>query len=66
MTIIVLDMFHTIYLGMDKHLMYFVTSFREQHTRIYKFNLLCAMMAPYPGFAWFNKRFSQVMQWSGK
>ena len=65
-TIIVPDILHTIYLGMLKHLMDWVTSFLEQHSRIDKFNQLWAMMPPYPGFARFNKPYSQVTQWSGK
>jgi len=43
-----------------------VTSFLQQHSRIDKFNQLCAMMPPYPGFARFNRPYSQVMQRSGK
>jgi len=50
-TIIVLYILHYIYLGMHKHLMDWVTSFHEQHSRIVKFNQLGAMMPPYPGFA---------------
>jgi len=66
MTIIVSVIFHTIYLGMLKHLLDWVTSFLEQHSRIHKFNQLWAMIPPYPGFARFNKLYSQVMQWSSQ
>jgi len=65
MTIILPDILHTVYLGMHKHLMHWVTSFLEQHSRINKFNQLWAMMPPCPGFARFNKPYSQVTQWSG-
>jgi hypothetical protein len=65
-TIIVPDILHTINLSMLKHLMGWVTSFLEQHSRIDKFNQLWAMMPPYPGFARFNKPYSQMTQWSGK
>jgi hypothetical protein len=65
-TIIVPDILHTVYLGMLKHLMDWVTSFLEHHSRIDQFNKLWAMMPPYPGFARFNKPYSQVTQWSGK
>jgi len=65
-TIIVPDILHTIYLGMLKHLMDWVTSFLEQHSRIDKFNQRWVMMPPYPGFARFNKPDCQVTQWSGK
>jgi hypothetical protein len=40
-------------------------SFQEQHSRIHKLSQLWAMMPPDPGFAQFNKRYTQVMQWSG-
>ena len=59
-TIFVPDTLHTVYLGMLAHLMDWVTSFLEQHSRIDKFNLLWAIMLPYPGFALFNKPYSQV------
>jgi hypothetical protein len=49
--IIVPIILHTVYLGMLKHLMDWVTSFVEQHSMIDKFNQLLAMMLPYPGFA---------------
>jgi len=65
-TIIIPDILHTIYLDMLKHLMDWVMSFLEQHSRINKFNQLWAMMPPYPGFARFTKPYSQVTQWSGK
>jgi len=65
-TIIVPNILHTIYLGMRKHLMDWVTSFFEQHSRIDKFNQLWVMMPPYPGFAGFNKPYSQVAQWNDK
>jgi hypothetical protein len=64
-TIIIPDIFHTIYLGMLNHMMDWVTCFLKQHSRIDKFNQLWAMMPPYPGFAQFNKPYSHVMQWSG-
>jgi len=51
---------------MVQHLMDWVTSCFEQHSRIGKFNQLWAMMAPYPGFAQFNKPYSHVTQSSGK
>jgi len=65
-TIITPEILHTVYLGMLKYLMDWVMSFPEQHSRIDKINQLWAMMRPYPGFARFNKPYSQVMQWSGK
>ena len=54
-TVIIPNILHTIYLGMLKHLMDWVTSCLEQHSRIDKCNQLWAMMPPYPGFARFNK-----------
>jgi hypothetical protein len=65
-TIIVPNIIHTVYLGMLEHLMDWVTSFLEQHSRIGQFNQVWAMIPPYPGFARFNKPCSQVTQWSGK
>jgi len=60
------DVLHTVYLGMIKHLMDWIPSILEQHSRIARFNQLWARMPPYPGFASFNKPYSQVTQWSGK
>jgi hypothetical protein len=60
------DILHSVNLGMLKHLMDCLTSFLEQHSRINKFNLLCATMPPYSDFAHFIKLYSQVTQWSGK
>ena len=45
------DILHTIYLGMFKHFIDWVTSCLEQHSGIDKFNPLWAIMPPYPGFA---------------
>jgi len=64
MTISVPCILHNLHLRMLKHLMDWVTSFLEQHSKIGKLNQLWAMMPPYSGFAWFNKLFSLVMQWS--
>ena len=65
-TITVPDILHTVYHGMLKQLIDWVTSFLEQHSSIDKFNQLWSMMPPYPGFARFNKPYSQVTQWTGK
>jgi len=65
-TIIVPNILHTIYPGMLKHLMDWVTSFLEQHSRINNINKLWEMMPPYPSFARFNKPYSQVTQWGSK
>jgi hypothetical protein len=65
-TIIVPNILHNIYSGMLKHLMDWVMSFLEQHSTMDKFSQLWAMMPPYPGFARFNKPYSQVTPWSGK
>jgi len=59
----ILNLLHSVYLGMLRHLMEWVTSFLKQHSRIDKFNQLWAMMPPYPVFTRFNKPFCQVMQW---
>jgi len=59
---IVPDILHTIYLSMLKHLLYWVMTFLEQHSRIEKLNQLWAMMPQYPGFAWLNKPYGQVIQ----
>jgi len=64
-TIIVHNILDTVYLGMFKHLMDWVMSFLEQHSRIDKFNKCWVIMPPYPGFARFNMRYSQLTQWSG-
>ena len=66
MTIIVSDILPTVYLRMLKHLMDWITSFLEQHSRIDRFNQLWAIMLRYAGFAPFLKPYSQVTQWTGK
>jgi len=45
-TIIIPNILHSIYLGVLKHLMEWVTSFLEQHSRNNKFNQLWVMMPP--------------------
>jgi len=65
-TIMVPDILHPVHLSMPQHLMDWVTSFLKQHSRIDKFKYLWVMMPSYPGFARFNKRYSQVMQCSWK
>jgi len=65
-SIIVPNILHTVYRLVLKQLMDWVTSFLEKHSRINKVNQLRAMTAPYPGFARFNKPYSQVLQWHGK
>jgi len=65
-TIIIPDILHPIYRFMLEHLMNWVTSFLELHSRMKKFNQLWAMMPPNPGFARFNKPYIQVTQWSVK
>jgi len=64
-TIIVPNLFCPIYLAMHEHWMDWVTSFHEHHSGIHKFNQLCVMMPPYPGFAPLNKPNSKVTQSSG-
>jgi len=65
-TIVLPNDLHTLYLGMIMYLMDWAMSFLEQHFKIDEFNQHWALMPPYPGFAWFNKSYRQVMQWSGK
>jgi hypothetical protein len=50
-TIIVPDILLTVYPHILKHLMDWITSFLEQHSRIGKFNQLWGMMTPYPCLA---------------
>jgi hypothetical protein len=66
MTIIVSDILHTVNLGMLKHLMDWVTSFLEQHSRIAKFNQLGAIMSPYSGLAPFDKLYNQGTKLTGR
>jgi len=65
-TIRIYDIVHTIYIIMLRDLMYWVTSFLNKHSSIYKFEQHWAMMAPYPSFAWFRKSYNQVIQYSGR
>jgi len=64
-TIIIPNILSSVHLAMLEHFMHWVTSCLEQHSRIDKFNQLWAMRPPNPGFGRFNKRYSQVTQWSG-
>jgi len=59
------DNLHSVHVSMDKHLLDWVTSFLKHHSRFDKFNQLLAMLPPYPGFARFNKPYSQDTEWSG-
>jgi len=65
-TIISPHILPTVLHSMLKHLIDWVTCSLEQLSRINKSNQLWAMMLLYPGFARFNKAYSQVTQWSGK
>jgi len=65
-TLIVRNILHNVNLAILKHLIDWVTTFLEQHSRIEKYNQLWVVMPLYPGFAEFNKPFNQVTQWSGK
>jgi len=62
MTIIIPIMIHTGYVSKHKHLIDSVMSFLKQHSTIDKFNQLWAIILPNPGFASFNKAYSQVTQ----
>jgi hypothetical protein len=65
-TLIVLDMLHTIYLGLLKHVMEWVIPFLTQNEWIDKFNRLWREMPPYPGFEPFHKSYTSTQQWQGK
>jgi len=61
-TNIIPNILHTVYLGLLKHLMKWVTSCLEQRSRMVIFMLHLAKMLLYPGYTSFNKAYSQVTQ----
>ena len=66
MSFLVLDMLHTIYLGILKYLIDWIILFLEYHNQIDRFNHIWYQMFPYPGFTPFTKPYTAVTQWQGK
>jgi hypothetical protein len=60
------DMLHTVYLGILKHLMEWLTKFLEAHSRLHLFNQIWKLAGDYPGHISFNKEYSATSQWTGR
>ena len=60
------DLLHTIYLGLMKNLLEWITAFLGQHNRLDAFDDIWRSMPPYPGFTPPRKAFREVSQWQGK
>ena len=60
------DLLHTVYLGLLKNLLDWITSFLKQHCRLDPFDHIWRSMPPYPGFTPPRKAFREVSQWQGK
>ena len=61
-----LDLLHTVYLGLVKSLLAWITSFLKQHCRLNPFGYIWRSIPPYPGFTPPPKAFWEVSQWQRK
>ena len=62
----VLDLLHTIYLGLFKHIMDWIQGFLKKHGRLQAFDDAWKPLPPYPGFFVPKKAYREVTQWQGK
>ncbi|KAL0631137.1 hypothetical protein Q9L58_010001, partial [Maublancomyces gigas] len=59
-------MLHTIYLGLLKHLMEWITGFMKKYDHQTPFDTIRKQLSPYPKISIPNKPYRQVSQWQGK
>jgi len=60
------DLLHTVYLGLFKHLMDWISGFLKKHARLQAFDTTWNALPPYPGFFVHKKAYREVTQWQGK
>jgi len=59
-------MFHTVFLGLFKHMIYWIQGFLKKHGRLEAFDEVWKALPPYPGFLVPKKAYCEVTQWQGK
>jgi len=60
------DLLHTVYLGLCKHLIDWISGFLKKHARLHAFDDTWKALPPYPGFFVPKKAYREVTQWQGK
>jgi len=60
------DLLHTLYLGLFKHLMDWISGFLKKHAQLQVFDDTWEALLPYPGFFVPKKAYREVTQWQGK
>jgi len=60
------DLLHTVYLGLFKHLMHWISGFLKKHAQLQAFDDTWKVLPPYPGFSVPKKAYREVTQWQGK
>jgi len=60
------DLLHTVYLGLFKHLMDWISGFLKKHAQLQAFDDTCKALPPYAGLFVPKKAYREVMQWQGK
>ena len=61
-----LDMLHTVYIGLFKHLMDWIQGILKKHRRLEAFDEVWKALPLYPGFLVPKKTYREVTQWQGK
>jgi len=59
------DLLDTVYLGLFKHLMDWISGFLKKHARLQAFDDTWKALPPYPGFVVPKKAYREVTQWQG-
>ena len=62
----ILDMLHTVYLGLIKHMMDSMQGFRKENGHLQAIDDVWKALLPYPGFLMPKKAYCEVAQWQGK
>jgi len=60
------DLLHTVYLGLFKHLMDWISGFLKNHAQLQAFDDIWKALPPYLGFFVPTKAYRDVTQWQGK
>jgi len=60
------DLLHTVYLGLFKHLMDWISGFLKTQAGLLAFDDTRKALPPYPGFFGPRKPYCEVTQWQGK
>jgi len=60
------DLLHTVYLGLFKHLMDWISGSLKKHARLQAFDDTWKALPPYPWFFVPKKAYGEVTQWQGK